>query len=518
MNKIEIIERIAEGNRISEPDKKLFFEILLKRLSEVLKSDESLIVQGLGRFEYRKSPDENEMIVFVSNENDDFHFDIPPREEENLSIDSYFSISIGKPIIPLKTSEHEEFFVPVSGDEMKRMLELKVEQFIESSRKNQIEAEEQTTSDIADIRFSFLNWKRSSNLNEEINKIEKELDDSFIPGENESSNEEVNEIEQESFTEEAEKIKSQVNESDAGEIKEIHIAEGIIDELKDKEEIKEANEDFISEDLKVEDEIINEDELIESADEWVTDLVDDSENKEVEIEEVIEPPANYNEIIPSLDEEKEKIDTSGDMAISEAFKYAEEKKARIESYKKRTKGGFVFAAVIILVSAAVIYFSFYFNNREEIAVISPNAKSKVFKTVIERSFDIPVTYPYEPKMFAGIYDAIDKDILKPLPVSENIPEQKTDIAGNSNSKTPEIRASLPSKRIIGYIYQYDDGMFAVQVSSWKSKTIALSETRKLLDKSYNAFIEETGVSGKTYYRVRVGGFKSLNDAQKFSGK
>jgi hypothetical protein len=39
-----------------------------------------------------------------------------------------------------------------------------------------------------------------------------------------------------------------------------------------------------------------------------------------------------------------------------------------------------------------------------------------------------------------------------------------------------------------------------------------------LDKGYNAFIEESGLSGGRYYRVRAGGFKSLKEAEDFSRK
>ncbi|OGU72343.1 MAG: hypothetical protein A2V93_01645 [Ignavibacteria bacterium RBG_16_34_14] len=519
MNKAELIKNIAGSLSIPESEQKLFFEMLLKRSAEMLNPGESLTVSGLGKFEYRKSFNENEndLIVFVTNDNEEIPFDIPEKEEEsslNKSVDSYFSISIGKPIIPLKGSDQNEFFIPHSGDELKRLLELKVEKFIEQASKT--ETEEQETSDIADIRFSFLNWKRSTDLNEEINQIEQRLDESFVSevSETEKSEDKIeNEIESE-YLKKDETVKIENKTLVEEKTKETGIPEDVEEELMD-EEIK-ANEELISGSPE------DEEELLESTEEWVEDLIK-TENAGEEILEKTRMttgdeftssiPENKDEEVPSYRNEKEKINEDDDLsAISEAFKYAEDKKARLESYKKRSYGGFIFVAVIIFATAAVIYFSFYFNDSEKTDLTQQTAELKKFKTVIERSYDIPVSYPYHGGMFAGIYDAINDDILTPIIVENQSSEQNTKIASNS------IRSVLPSNRVKDYIYQYIDGTFAVQVSSWKSKTVALSETQKLLDKGYNAFIEETGLSGVTYYRVRVGGFKSLTEAEDFSRK
>ncbi len=521
MNKTELIEKIAGSQGIPDAEQKLFFELLLKKCAEELNSDESLTVSGLGKFQYRKSFNENEndLIVFVTNDNEELPFDIPKKVNENFPIDSYFSISIGKPVIPLKGSSDPDLsgFIPHSDDEMKRLLELKVEKFIGEASKTEIEAEEQETSDIADIQFSFLNWKRSSNLNEEINQIEQGLNESFSS--------EVNEIEEsiesESLLKEGtEEIKNETQEVFAEENIETGITTDAKEELSDTKEIEIGNEELIAEKPG------DEEELMEATEEWVNDLMNESKNAEEEIPEQTKnsnddfaPSENKEEEISSYPDEKEKINVDDDSsAISEAFKYAEDRKTRIESYRKRSYTGIIFAAVIILVTAVVIYFSYYLNDSEKTPLTQQTAEPKEFKTVIERSFDIPVSYPYQRGMFAGIYDAINDDILNPVVTLEQSSEPNNEIVSNSNSKVPEIKSVSKSNRIKDYIYQYDDGTFAIQLSSWKSKTVALSETQKLIDKGYDAFIEETGLSGGTYYRVRVGGYKSLNEAEDFSRK
>jgi len=115
-------------------------------------------------------------------------------------------------------------------------------------------------------------------------------------------------------------------------------------------------------------------------------------------------------------------------------------------------------------------------------------------------------------MLGAAHKAINEDIL-------NSSVEETDEKFSVNSDilpgTVEIRDPLPATRLKGYIYKYEN-MFAVQISSWKTRSIAISETQKFLNAGYDAFIEKTELSEKgTYYRVRIGGFSSLKEAEDF---
>lgn len=61
----------------------------------------------------------------------------------------------------------------------------------------------------------------------------------------------------------------------------------------------------------------------------------------------------------------------------------------------------------------------------------------------------------------------------------------------------------------------DGSKYVFQVSSWKNKAKAESEVRKLKSKGYDAFIVEANVPerGGKWYRVRVGYFNSVEDAE-----
>ncbi|HSP88842.1 MAG TPA: SPOR domain-containing protein [Ignavibacteriaceae bacterium] len=514
MNKTELVKKISESLNISEDEQNIFFEIFLRRCSEVLSNNESITITGLGKFSYDKSINENDLIAFVTNDNERILFDIPNEENEVLPIDSYFSISIGKPVIPLKGLTKEENIVPNSDYERKKLLELKVEKFIQDSSQSEVETEEH--SEISDIQFSFLNWKKSSNLNEEIKQTVENIEEVEIENEVEKS------------------IESETLLKEINIVDEEKISENLVEEIKSAEIIPSEKDAIINSEVEIKN--INEktdeqETLLESTEEWVDDLMEESKaevtSEEIETKiyndidnyaveendsEVPEYLKEKNEEFQDYLEEKEIVSDEDSSAIKEAFKYADEKQSRIDSYHKKSYTGIIFAAIIIIATAVIVYFSYYYPGNEP-PVIAQNSEPKEFKTVIERSYDIPVSYPYQSGMFAGIYDALSDDLLKPATQEINL-EQIEEVVGNKN--VPEIKSVLPSKRIKDYIYQYEDGTFALQLSSWKSKTVALSETQKLLDKGFNAFIEETGISGGTYYRVRVGGFKSLEEAENFS--
>jgi hypothetical protein len=121
-------------------------------------------------------------------------------------------------------------------------------------------------------------------------------------------------------------------------------------------------------------------------------------------------------------------------------------------------------------------------------------------------------------MFGGFYQAINDELLIPF-VSQGTPgETETGIVDNETQKIPEVRPTQHSERIKGYIYRYNDGTYAVQVSSWRSRSVALSETQKYLEGGFNSFTEESLLSGKPVYSVRVGGFKSIDEAEIFLKK
>jgi len=542
MDKSILIGKIARHFGVPDSEQKLFFEIFLRKCSEELDPGEPVKIGEIGKLEYRKarSEQDEDTIAIITNEEDNFVFGIPEEDKEIYSIDSYFSISIGKPVIPLKGNEDSEFFIPHSGNEMKRMFELKVGRFIEDARKSESEVEESAldlTDDVSHINFSFKNWKSSSDLDRD--SLEEKIDEQEEMENNiselqDEENQLVKEpdveeqIEEETVSDSREEISNEILEETETQLEEI--TPEIIEVPQSVEEITEKTEDEINKDENIEEELksdLEQSELSEAGlteDEPSDDLIEEDEKNFESYNE--QPHVDEEEYLradsASLSDEEESVSVDDDkQAVLEAIKYAEEKEERLESYRKRPYGGFIFAVVVLVVIGTVIYFAYYLTNTNNKTAVQQPETPKEFAVTIERSYDIPVTYPYEKGMFDEAYNAIDEELLSKSMTEETLPGQKlneTISPENEISGNIEIRNPLPTSRIKGYIYKYEN-MYAVQVSSWKSKSIAISEAQKFLNAGYNAFIEKTELGDKgTYYRVRIGGFNSLEEAEDFLKK
>jgi hypothetical protein len=513
MDRSTLIEKIAKHFGVDDSEKKLFFEVFLRKCSEALNQDQPVKMGEIGMVEFRRAQSEadEDLIVILTSEEEEFVFEIPEEEKESYSIDSYFSISIGKPVIPIRGESDSEFFIPRTSSELKRMFGLKIERFIEDAKKQDSqESALDFSEDISHVDFSFKNWKSSSYLDdveqEEIKeepfeeKNEEQIADDLegeIQDEIPEEGEQIEEIPVETVEEQGE-LEKEKNE-------EIQEEPEVVDEKletesknmephEEKDIVEESEEEIIN---AAEDETVSDEKKVVSGEHLQIQSTSDSDEEKKDEE---------------ITEEENLIDEDTE-AIQDAFKYAENKRTRLESYKKRSYSGFILVIVIMAVVGGIIYFSYYFSGSDNSPDVQQAETPREFTETVERSYQIPVTYPYEKGMLGEAHKAIDEDIL-------NSSGQKTSEASSENGDvlpgTVEIRDPLPAIRIKGYIYKYEN-MFAVQVSSWKTRSIAISETQKFLNSGYDAFIEKTELSDKgTYYRVRIGSFSSLKEAEDFS--
>ncbi len=165
MNKAEIIRKISKKAGVPDTEAKKFFEIFLKNASDILKPGESLDIAGVGVFQLRvgqiehsgsQLPDEkyiySDLIVYINKaasleDDEEIIFNVPSGiEKEYQPYDSYFSLSIGKPVIPLKGVKETEFFIPPSGTELRSLLESKIERLISQAKKTEGGKETETIS------------------------------------------------------------------------------------------------------------------------------------------------------------------------------------------------------------------------------------------------------------------------------------------------------------------------------------------------------------------------------------
>jgi len=100
----------------------------------------------------------------------------------------------------------------------------------------------------------------------------------------------------------------------------------------------------------------------------------------------------------------------------------------------------------------------------------------------------------------------EDEIKKEEPIKKT--EEKKSISGKYDDKNERV--------VKGTIFS-DGSTFVVQVSSWPDKNKAASEVARLLRAGHNAFMTEAYVpqKGGTWFRVRVGYFLSLSEAEKY---
>lgn len=200
MTRAELIKKIAKKAGISDYDVKLFFEILLKRLSSMLKIGQAAYVKDFGYFFLLKGKINQSRLNFIEDNipdtfidfilfslNKDLKssieegliFNVPTMDDDDFQIiDTYFSLSIGKPLIPVRGTSLDEFYVPTGGYELRRLIESKVEKII--SEAEILNAYENNPPQIILTSQAFNSNRISLEMTEPELKLDEEIPDSFL--------------------------------------------------------------------------------------------------------------------------------------------------------------------------------------------------------------------------------------------------------------------------------------------------------------------------------------------------
>lgn len=180
----------------------------------------------------------------------------------------------------------------------------------------------------------------------------------------------------------------------------------------------------------------------------------------------------------------------------------------------------------------------------------------IVATVVERDYVIPVTYPYKKALNPADIPMIGIDSTSIAPVPQlTVTSLKTDSTVTikkeenqgvtpvtkpvetdqkptaSNQKPPVSTEQKPpvssqkteqpsrgSELVKDNIFKEGE-IYTVQVSSWKEKSVAEKEAARLNRLGYPAYVQSALIPGRgTWYRVRVGEFKTLQEAEEYSNK
>ncbi len=557
MTKSEVIKKIARLAGIPETEAKRFFEILLDKLYFHLKNNNIVTIEEIGEFRlgkfdrigHKEESFENKFIFLLPTiQKENFHqknekesvqplvFNIPQgmQVEENI-LDEHFSLSIGKPLIPIgEISSDDFYFYPKTGQSFLKSLENEAVKIIDSKAvilQQSIADDDLVFSETDD--WQVVTSKRDNPFFKEysIDELEDQLADELIEESDENIPWDFGKVE---FDED--EISDKLIEDEVTSLKDEKISwdfgnqtdsEDILVEEDPDDSVDEENEADLSEDIETdyneeEEEEISESEetekLVES--ETVTTESLDNENEDIfshyadssnesEVDEVITEfeEKELNQQIPYV--ETDKTD-SPDFTEEEIIHY---KKYEYQT-KKRATNVFWIALFGMLLIPIFIYFVWSNPSLKELVfgakqepIIAEETESPV---IIERDYTVPVSIPKDDNIVAS---AEPKEEIK----EELTPEVKVDV-----QPVPTTISAIPVEQgefvfVKDLIYSRSN-QFYVQVSSWQTIYSARTDSANYVRRGFSSHIFTSYISNlkRTQHRVLVGPFENRTKADEFS--
>ncbi len=561
MTKVELIRKLAKKAGVPDSEAKIFFEIFLQHIGSQLSPGEAINIKNFGFFQLRKGKIKSageqqeseslfpDLIVYTPHENtaadsdESLIFNIPVSKPiEYNPIDSHFSLSFGKPVIPLRGVRESEFFLQPTGNELRRLIESKVENLIEHAGliKNYTKGNEYIliSADVLKTHQFEFSW------NEASNKPDADIQSSIAENIPWDFGEDISkQIEEESILD--------VERED--EQKNITWDFGIIDEPDDEErtttpqredETKKPNVEnlknfkrvnsFTSEHQKPKGGYItrSEEDLT-----WNFGVPsEDESNRRINASTRTDIFSRYDEPLQSknefvevknkrktyehelTEEEQQQLDYTirQEEQKQETFIHPEPEEQKEKTFsshtsidrnyysgRKSTPVFFIALFVIVFVGAALFIYLRDGGLLKKKNSKPVEVKQSVALNIIERTYDIPVTFPY-----TKTGEVVQQ---KSIETENNV--AKTVISKNSSGEIV-YQSGVQSEKIKDNLFKEGE-TFSVQVSAWRTRSKAAGEAEKLIKRGLNAAVETVVVSGKTWYRVKIIKLKSQSEAEKY---
>lgn len=620
MKRSQFINSLAKKAGVKESEARLFAEIFLRKVYELIQPGDGILLDGIGTANFARTrfdqdiPSDNrddlaEVIIFNevqldgSSDRKPVIFTIPaPEEIKHNPLDKYFNLSPSKPVLQNFYSQSEVLLIPPTGNELEALLFSKVDKLLRDYKVTNNYVDPGLIINISEnvkveTKISFddklLDEELDSLLLADINDEEllKELESivwdmdeaplSDVSGDNLLTefdeelkvSDEDSPLPEKEFSrsagslEEPEQIDpAQVpQESHQNSIDETNIqSESIVDnemeegpltETTEFERVKSFSSEFLRENPNAEKQE-NEDAFQAAIDKVTRELesddytadnihnkLDSSGGNDSGFIEVIPKSSVYNPNIinvveaenqdeQEVQEDESKIDPEEyhREALKEASEFVKDRRSRdISKEKKRSNISLLIIILILILLSASIYLYFKFIKAPETSLQSGNGGGNIANTslveVIERNFELPVTYPYPENRrdqfvyYSGI-DSSVMDVISGLNKSDSEIAVIPSSGGGNNVTTALVDPSGKAEvvRIKNNVYRYGE-YFVVQVASFKSRTIAESEASKYNRQGHQSYIEEVDIPGRgVWYRLRVGNFQSVADADNFESK
>ncbi len=552
MDKKELAQKIGQLLNVPENKYDFSFHLFLKNIASSLTNNQALKIPELGVFQLKKEPPVRgeeftnlppDHILFVpfgitgeKKENSLYSiFEAPDSSKPSLDFDeNVFSPSVDKPIIPIGEDVKKE-----TADDAQNLISNKLTELVNNS----------------EILDDFQIWKEYSSVLED----DKEDFGSELSGEDIKKNGLLEENEDES-SELEEKIDKKSDDWGWGEEleKELILKEEIsVDDEEPESTLPEVDENKLKAKMaelsgETHSQLIEEDDDKEEA-ETETAVEEDAEaeadaGEEADSEEdpfkALEQTIIDEQADPVSEKEiEELVDKNGISSITGSAESGKElSSTKVERFEKeREKSGeesfFAKYKKYLLTAGVIVLFAWLFwpSGGEPVKKMKTGSADKVAEKPAGE--DIVASFDDEQKTEKKSADTKTengKEINKTPDKTVNKKKPETKKPGNikrnknvkSDNKIPP-RVNLPHSgvmykeltgdRNVGGNIFYDGNEYMVQVSSWRNNIIAEKEVQRMRKNGFDAFVVKAFVKKfkRTFYRVRIGGFKSKREALDF---
>lgn len=487
INSRELLKNFSRRLGIPESEGRLSLEIFAKLISQKLGFGDEVEIESLGYFTYKKvkpvrseSDEYQKIILFseekISGQNKNFLLFFLPDEsnKEFPHIDSFLNLSFGKPLITSVKIAETEFVLSTSNNEIISLIESKVEKLFSDSKIHKCTEENEQ-------EFSL------STSEEEI------LFDTGL------QNEPVDEVDEPEFELEPDTPiisdeKKIINTFDDFEL----VEPDKVAPLEESVSENEKNTKWVFDDLNIQD-----DADLHNQKDSASTLDGYSEVKD---------PFSKKTTLSDSRNENDDLGKSLDSSLG----------VKLKKSTMRKLVPALIGLILIAASASAVYLNYdkiksmVFKDSSNLSQ-NVETKKRTEPIVIDRTFEIPVTYPY--KLVEGSLSQIpDSLIINPAVfISKQI--------SSSNSLSNTVLIPISDNEISNELVRVQENIyqrgseFIVQVTSWKSKSKAEKELKKYIENGFRAeLIEESSSNLGKYHRVMIGGFNSIDEANNFLNK
>ncbi|NOX17009.1 MAG: hypothetical protein GXO87_01855 [Chlorobi bacterium] len=573
MTKDILKEKIRKLLDVTASESEVAFELMIKKISGLIKPDEALKIPDLGVFMLKKEPlpREERLNVGATSKNslifspvsDDFSsdsdsaflsFDLDEMEKDNFEFsDNIFSVSVGKPIVT--PTGVKNFDSSENDGAMKTTLEDKVTQLVTNSERT------------ADFNL-WDNYLSSVGKSEDVEDDLKELISQNVgerPTEKEAeAPQPEDEISEEKEIEE-DSVQEPVEEKPETGGTEEEIKWDWGEELKEELGAEAESEETPLEESEPEEEVNKE--IDDETSELFEPVDDEEEKNEPEAEEIPEEtdePESENDGEPAK-EDAEVEDEAGD-DFDNARETVEYSPGDLPREPKVKKKGFaipklgklfwILLGAFLIIGITGAYFLFFTGGEkpaeqkaatEQKEEVPPEEYRKRLKPEEDRIAFNESNNQTAEETNAAAEEQTDETIHPDMTEAEKKPEeankeeakpaetkhetappkheQKVEEKPKQKEETTvqqnnSLYRKFPGEKQISNLIFKHGGTYSVQISSWRDKNKAESETKRLKNIGYNAFIVEKYLSAlrSKWYLVRVGFFNSPEEAKQFRTK